>query len=277
MNGGIHDETAAAHALDLLEGAEKEAFESQLAGDAALRARTADLRDAALALALAVPQVAPPPALRAAILAAADRPAAAPAPTPAPVVAFPWTRALPWAAAACLALTSAWFALRATSLQSANQSLEAQRELAETAYRMAQSQLAERTLVAEQMISDLGRRLQRSEDLGRLRVTSLAALQQEQPDSRAVAVWDPERQAGLLTVEKLPAIADDKDYQIWVIDPQYPIPVDGGVFKPGADGRATLTFKGDKPIAAATAFAISLERKGGVPKAEGPLVLLGKQ
>ncbi len=274
MNGAYSDETAAGHALDLLESAERDAFEARLAADPDLRLLTADLRDAALTLSLAAPQVEPPSGLRAAILAAADRPAPGEA---GQVFAFPLTRLLPWAAAACLALTTGWFALRATSFEAANRTLDAQRELAETAYRMAQSQLAERSLLAEQMIADLGQRLQRSEDLGRLRVMSLASLQQEQADSRAVAVWDQDRQAGLLAVEKLPAVAADKDYQIWVIDPQYPIPVDGGVFKPGADGRATLTFKGDKPIAAATAFAISLERKGGVPKAEGPLVLLGKQ
>jgi len=89
-------------------------------------------------------------------------------------------------------------------------------------------------------------------------------------------VWNPEHQSGLLTIEKLPAIADTQDYQIWVVDPAYPIPVDGGVFKPGADGRAVLTFKGDKPIKTVSAFAISLEKKGGVPKAEGPILLLGK-
>lgn len=274
MNGAYPHETAAGHALDLLEGAEKEAFDARLAADPELRALAADLRDSALALSLAVPQVEPPAGLRAAILAAADRPEPDES---GRVVAFPLARLLPWAAAACLALSTGWFALRSTSLDAANRTLDAQRELAETAYRMAQSQLAERSLLAEQMIADLGQRLQRADDLGRLRVMSLASLQQERADSRAVAVWDQDRQAGLLTVEKLPAVAEDKDYQIWVIDPQYPIPVDGGVFKPDADGRATLTFKGDKPIAAATAFAISLERKGGVPKAEGPLVLLGKQ
>ena len=48
------------------------------------------------------------------------------------------------------------------------------------------------------------------------------------------------------------------------------------MFKPGADGRVVLTFKGDKPIKSVAAFAISLERRGGVPKAEGPILYLGK-
>jgi anti-sigma-K factor RskA len=166
--------------------------------------------------------------------------------------------------------------VRSSALRAENDALRTQRELADVAYRMAQSQLAERTLLAERMIADLGKQRQHSEDLSRLKITALASLLGNSAEAKAIAVWDPEQQAGLLTVEKLPAIAAEQDYQIWVIDPQYPIPVDGGVFKPDATGHATLTFKGDKPVQHATAFAISLEKRGGVPKAEGPLVLLGK-
>ena len=126
------------------------------------------------------------------------------------------------------------------------------------------------------MINDLGRQLHEQEDLTRLKITALASLAGNTKEAQAIAVWDPGRETGLLTVEKLPVIADSQDYQIWVVDPAYPIPVDGGVFKPGADGKAVLTFKGNKPISSVAAFAISLEKKGGVPKAEGPIVLLGK-
>src|SRR5205085_12688555 len=106
--------------------------------------------------------------------------------------------------------------------------------------------------------------------------TAPATLAGNTPKAQAIAVWDPSRETGLLTVDKLPAIADNQDYQLWVVDPAYPNPVDGGVFKPGADGHAVLTFKGNQPIKHVAAFAISLEKKGGVPKAEGPIVMLGK-
>ena len=80
----------------------------------------------------------------------------------------------------------------------------------------------------------------------------------------------------MLRVEKLPALAPDKDYQLWLIDPQYPIPVDGGVFTVDpASGAASYAFKAGKPVRAITKFAVSLERKGGVPRAEGPMVLFG--
>ncbi len=270
-----HEELAALYAFDLLDGAERQRFEAELASSAALRALVDHLRTTAADLSLLAPQVAPPTELKAALLArATTAPTAA---APANVVTFPFARWMPWAAAACFALAASVLWVRNTSLTAEVQSLATQRELAETAYKMAQSQLAERTLLAERAIADLGTRLRQTEDLGRLRVTALASLLNNSPEARAIAVWDPSQQSGLLTVEKLPAVAAEQDYQIWVIDPQYPIPVDGGVFKPDADGKAVLTFKGDKPVQKITAFAISLEKKGGVPKAEGPLVLLGKQ
>ena len=51
--------------------------------------------------------------------------------------------------------------------------------------------------------------------------------------------------------------------------------VDGGVFSVDpATGEARITFHANKPVKSVAKFAVSLERKGGVPKAEGPMVLL---
>lgn len=281
MIGERHEELAVLHALGFLAGEDKRGFEQAVAADPALRELSEDLRESTAALALAAPQVEPPAALKARLLAAIEN-NESPAgkhttATPAQIVPFPFSRFVPWAAAAGFAFMAVWFGTQISTLRAENESLRTQRELAEVAYRMAQNQLTERTLVAEQMIAELGQRLRRTEDLGRLKITALASLVGNTPEAKAIAVWDPEQQSGLLTVEKLPAIAQEQDYQIWVIDPQYPIPVDGGVFKPDLNGKATLTFKGDKPVAQVAAFAISLEKAGGVPKAEGPLVLLGKQ
>ncbi|MBI2510566.1 MAG: anti-sigma factor [Opitutae bacterium] len=275
-----HEELAALYAVDLLDGSEKAAFEAELARHAELRALVDQLRESSASLALTARQVEPPAALKTRLLSAIEA-GTARAPAAAPdsrdnVVPFPLARALPWGVAACFAVAAAFLGLRTISLRSENAALRTERQLAEVACQMAQNQLGERTLLAEKMIADLGAKLQRTEDLSRLKITALASLLGNTPEAKAIAVWDPEQQSGLLTVEKLPAIAAEQDYQIWVVDPQYAAPVDGGVFKPDSTGRATLTFKTGKPIQKAAAFAISLEKKGGVPKAEGPLVLLGK-
>ena len=267
-----HEELATLHSLGLLERAERNAFESELAGNAELRSLEASLAETTAALALSARPIVPPATLRARVLAAAAE--TGPGLPPAPL--FPFPRWLPLAAAAGLAVATVWLGTQNLSLREQNAALHTERELAELAYQAAQSQLRERTLLAESMINDLGRQLREQQDLTRLKVTALASLAGNTPTAQAIAVWDPGRETGLLTIDRLPAIADNQDYQIWVVDPAYPIPVDGGVFKPSADGRAVLTFHGDKPIKSVAAFAISLEKKGGVPKAEGPIVLLGK-
>jgi anti-sigma-K factor RskA len=95
------------------------------------------------------------------------------------------------------------------------------------------------------------------------------------PAALAVAVWDPTREEGVLAVSKLPALASEKDYQLWVIDKQYPSPVSGGVFVVDpATGEAHIVFKADKPVHSIAKFAVSLERKGGATSPQGPIVLL---
>jgi anti-sigma-K factor RskA len=81
----------------------------------------------------------------------------------------------------------------------------------------------------------------------------------------------------VLTVSKLPAVAAEKDYQLWVIDSHYAAPVSGGVFAVDpATGRAHVIFRADKPVHSIAKFAVSLERKGGAAEPEGPIVLLSE-
>ncbi len=265
-----HEELAALHALGLLEGAERDSFETELTRNTELRTLTDTLTASGAALALTASPMTPPDSLRARVLASAA------GTSPTNVTAFPLFRFAPWAIAAGLAVAATWLATQNFALKSENASLRTDRELAEAAYRMTQNQLSERSLLAEKMISDLGNKLRKSEDLSRLKISALASLAGNTKEAQAIAVWDESQQAGLLTLEKLPAIADTQDYQIWIVDPAYKDPVNGGVFHVSADGRITLAFKPDQPVAQAAAFAISLEKKGGVPKAEGPIVLLGK-
>lgn len=268
------EELAALHALDLLDGADKAAFEGEQAALPELRDFTDRLRADAALLALACPQVAPPAALRERVLGAATARTAAGA--PAAVVAGPWLARLGWGLAAVLALGSAWLATQNLALRRETGELRLQRDLADLSRQMAELRLKERSLIAETALADLGNRLRRQEDLTRLKINALTSLAGNSPEARAIAVWDPDRETGLLSVEKLPALAADQDYQLWVIDPAYKDPVNGGVFTVADDGHAVLTFRPDQPVKIAAKFAISRERKGGVPKAEGPIVLLSR-
>ena len=126
------------------------------------------------------------------------------------IVQFPLLTIAPWAIAAGLALAAVWLGSQNFSLRAENANIQTERQLAETAYKIAKNQLTERSLIAENMINDLGNKLRKSEDLARLKVTALASLAGNTKQAQVIAVWDPEQQTGLLTMEKLPAIRPDR-------------------------------------------------------------------
>lgn len=156
-------------------------------------------------------------------------------------VAFPrrvnW---LPWAIAACLALACSYL-------------------------------VAERVALRNRMTV-----LEHRDFLAQIQIASLSSKLKSAPDANAVVVWDEKKQKGILKVTELPRNEANRDYQLWLVDPRYKNPVDGGVFHVSNKGELSVPFQPATPVRGAKGFAISLERKGGVTKAEGPIVLLGK-
>jgi anti-sigma-K factor RskA len=271
------EELAALYSLRLLDGTELEQFEAELARRADLRDLVNDLTAASALLACTASGPAPSAALKSRILAhAPDQGSHRPA-------AFRPAFWLPLAAAAGFALAAAWFAQLYFFTRAENSLLLDQQAIADATLQSLRRRLeterfltmAERTESAARFAA-LTRQMEDQSDLDQLKIATLVSMLDDSPQAVAVAVWNPALQEGMLTVEKLPALAADRDYQLWVIDPQYPIPVDGGVFTVDAGtGEARYRFKANKPVATVAKFAVSLERKGGVPKAEGPMVLIG--
>ena len=275
------EELASLHALDLLEGSEREAFVAELAKNPELRANFEGLRHAASAVAHLAPEATPPDSLKERILASSRArvplgagialpPGAGPAPS-----LLTW---VPWLAAACLALGVVWTALRYSEARRENVVLREEQRTAQLALEQARAQLEQARQKATQsslQVAELSAKLREEGDLARFKISTLASMLGNTPEALAVAVWDPSQQRGVLTVRKLPALASEKDYQLWVIDKQYPNPVNAGVFVVDpVSGEAHIVFKTDKHVDSIAKFAVSLERKGGVPKAEGPIVLL---
>ncbi len=271
-----HEELASLHALGLLEGAELQQFLGELGGNPELQRRVAELRVAATALAHVAPEAEPPAALRVRVLASAA--AGVPAIAPAAVIRFPaW---IPWAVAACLAIVVAWTGRQYSALHRANEGLGEQKRIAEQTLEQMRGQLDEaKRMVTEssRQIAELSMKLKDEGDLAHFKISTLASMLGNTPAAIAVAVWDPSREQGVLSVSKLPALASEKDYQLWVIDKQYPTPVSAGVFVVDpVSGEAHIVFKADKPVRSIAKFAVSLERKGGVASPEGPIVLISQ-
>lgn len=278
----LHEELASLYVFSLLEGPEVVSFEAALASDPALQQLVRELRETASQLAFTAPAAEPPSELRARLLERLDTAAAWRAESK--IIPFAVPGWLPWAAAAGLAVTCAWLGQLYLVSLSENALLRDQQALADFELRSARHQLEAERLIASHELSGateqlaaLNHQLKTEGDLASFKISMLASLLGNSPQALAVAVWNPARQEGVLAVEKLPALAADKDYQLWLVDPQYPVPVDGGVFTVDpATGEARVQFKAGKPVKAVAKFAVSLERKGGVPKAEGPMVLLSQ-
>lgn len=95
------------------------------------------------------------------------------------------------------------------------------------------------------------------------------------PDGYGKVIWDSEKQQALLQVSNLPAVPQDKDYQLWLIKNNKP--VSAGVFAVNDEGDNF--FKIEKMAQAdeqaANAFAITMEPKGGMPQPTGDMYLMG--
>lgn len=293
------EELACLHAFDLVEGRELADFSRRLEREPALRRLVDDLRETASTCAFTAPPMAPSAGLRDRVLAScAERshPARNDGGRIVPFRLPAWTG---WAAAAVFALLAAYLGLTASRLdyqlallaenealaalqvRSLDTALESERIVSkQQSIRLKSAELRVAALDAELAQTRAAAlaetsRLKAEADLAALKIATLNSLLGNAPDATAIAVWNPFSQEGVLTVSQLPPLDPDKDYQLWVVDPQYSIPVDGGVFTVDAStGEARFKFKADKPIKTVAAFAVSLERKGGVPKAEGPMVLI---
>jgi anti-sigma-K factor RskA len=281
MTDEHQEELAALHAFDLLEGAERERFAAELARNPELKGLVAELRLAATALAHAASDAEPPAELRARVLASASRlrlVADAPGAAPRGGNLTPFRTWVPWLVAACIAVAAIWPERLYVRAESENAALREQKQVAQLALEQTRSQLDDTRRLLTQSgreIAELNANLKAEGDLAHFKIATLASMLGNSPAALAVAVWDPTREEGVLAVSKLPALASEKDYQLWVIDKQYPSPVSGGVFVVDpATGEAKIVFKADKPVHSIAKFAVSLERKGGSTTPQGPIVLL---
>lgn len=98
--------------------------------------------------------------------------------------------------------------------------------------------------------------------------------------------WSPSSQTGFMVFDGLPFNDPAEDqYQLWIVDPSRDeFPVDGGVFnlaehavagKPKTGGlKAYVPIDAKLRVDAPAAFAVTLEKPGGVVKSDQPLLIV---
>jgi anti-sigma-K factor RskA len=244
------EELAAAYALGVLEPGETAGFEAQLRSDAELRTLVAELRGVTELVAAGAPSLEPSGALRARVMADMGERGL---PKVRPVRG--WQGSLPWALAAGLATMCVIFGIQVRSMGT---QLEARQQRVDELDHMAEALRAERADLKQAVAT-----LQQSNRLANMRIAVLNAQLSVDPKAVAVSVWDNERQNGVVIVHHLKPAPKGKDYQLWIIDPRYPTPVDAGVLQVDDAGDGRANFKARRPIQNANQFAVTVEIKGG--------------
>lgn len=241
-------EQASLYVLGALDEAEAREFELAARPDPELAALVRELRTVSEALAGTAAAMEPSAAVKSRLLAALDAQAA---PARRQTVT-PW---IAWAIAAGLGVVS--FALLW-------QSNELHTQLAGQARRIDELTMSAALARAER--DDLRQTVQllrTSNRLANVRIALLSSLLAASPKALAVSLWDNDRQSGVFLVRNLKPAPNNKDYQLWIIDPRYPSPVDAGVFQVDAAGNVRVEYRAKLPIQTANQFAVTLERKGG--------------
>jgi anti-sigma-K factor RskA len=227
---------AALYALGLLEPDEAAAFESQLSANTELRDVVRELREAAGSVALTAPPRTPPASLKERIMREIAAEAEERKVVPLRRRPLGW---VPWAIAAALAVFCGLLASDRVRLE---------RQLADM---RGVDQLMQTTFFI------------------------LAPSAPAPADAKATVAWQPSGQSGMIRISNLPAPQPGKDYQLWAVDAEHKDPISAGIIRVDKNGVAQVRFKPVEKANHVKAFAISLEREGGVPKKEGPILFVG--
>jgi anti-sigma factor RsiW len=271
------EDAVASYAIDALDPADRQAFETHLSTCARCQADLAEMRRVVAGIGMATEPVAPPAVLKARTIAYAtgqsgdDRaPGRAPAravplplPKPAPRPSF-----LPWLVAAASVAIALASGLYAWSLRSRITALE---EIATAA--SAQAERLRKELMSV-----------RSDSRYLIQTVRIVTA----PDARQVvlkgqataagasgrAVWSP-AQGIVFNADQLPSITPDRVYQLWVIAGGKPVGVT--TFRPAPNGSISLTTSLPAGVVP-TAVAVTNEPgPNGSQTPTLPILMIGSQ
>ncbi|MEN3942628.1 anti-sigma factor [Prosthecobacter sp. SYSU 5D2] len=298
-----HEELAALNALHALDDSEQSALEIEMARDSELSGLAFELDTVAATLAAAAPAVKPPANVKAALVAQVRARKATQKKESRKAAQPPrFYQGLTWGIAAVLAAGCFWLWTERSHLAMQVQAMseveeEARRKLievrderdaAEAKNQSAAQQLArlqtelesarQSGQVAQEQLATLSEeiaQLRRKDAFAQMQIATLQSTVAAYKEGVAVVVWDSDKMQGVLKLEKMPPVETGKDYQLWVVDPKNPEPVPAGIVRVDAQGFASVDFKPAEVVSSAGKFALSIEREGGVPKNEGPIILIG--
>jgi Anti-sigma-K factor rskA, C-terminal len=208
----------------------------------------------------AVPQVDPPFALRARVLASVAGASTVP-PRRARAPVWPLAVAASLALAAILGLYTTQLRGRIGALEGELRDARARANAAEQRAAAAlQSAAGTRIALAVLTAPDVAR-------------IDLAGQAPVAPRAAARAFWSRSR-GMVFTASNLPPLPAGRVYQLWVLTAQ-PAPLSAGLLAPDAQGSVNETFSTPPDIPQPVALAVTIEPAGGVPAPTGEKYLVG--
>jgi anti-sigma-K factor RskA len=271
-------EATGMYVLGALGAEERRAFEAHLPECEACATEVRSLRAVTGALPYAVPYADPPPALRGRVLAAAvqarrpspivgcepqRKPASAAAAAGVAPRSAPWA----WGAAAASVLVAVGLAAYAGNLRA--QLRDSQIRLVNAVSRLEESEQRLQVASRETTSVRASLALLTAADVVELRLRGQAPA----PTASARAFLSRSRGV-LFAATSLPAIPNDRTYQLWFLTPG--APVSAGLVRPDAEGSATAAFAPAGGVARPTGLALSLEPEGGVGAPTGAIYLVSQ-
>jgi anti-sigma-K factor RskA len=224
-----------AYALACLDEAETQAVEAHLAMCAQCQTELSIYRELAGEMAYAVPQVAPPAKVKAAIMARL------------PAAPLPQTRKSWW------------------------QSLQESITRLSPAWAVASLALIGLLMISNLLmwdqVQDIRARRDESMAIVALNGTEFA------PESSGTIVISRDGLYGTLVVDHLPVLDESQQYQLWLIKDGRR--TSGGVFSVSYHGYGSMEIESEHPLGSYSGFGITIEPAGGSPGPTGEKVLGG--
>jgi anti-sigma-K factor RskA len=249
----VHDQFAddlALYALGILSAEERDTLAEHLHGCAECRRELECLRGDMALMALSAAGPKPPVRARQRLLGTLAQ-----EPRSHPLSARrTWWAPIPWFAAALLAFVAIFFWRQSRNL--ARDLAQLQRESRQQQAELERAREVVATLTAPDAQI----------------ITVTRAHTRPQPQGKAIYIRD--RASLIFLASNLPALPPHKAYQLWLIPPSG-LPIPAGVFKPDANGSATM-INPPLPLGVqAKAFAMTIEPEQGSSTPTMPIVMMG--
>jgi anti-sigma-K factor RskA len=241
-----YESIAALDAVGAASAEEERMLRDHLATCASCRTARDEFGEAAALLARQTDPVAPPPDVRDRILGAIDA-------NDAEVVDIESRRKRPWWLATAAMLFLALWGWREVGIRVSREHLRSQRAEIE--------RLQSENATLAQQKEKLSAAMSAMAASG-TRSISLAGAQAA-PTASARVFLDESKRRAFVFFYDLPANANDKSYQLWILRADQPKPQSAGIFDATKDGTASVTIENLPLATEIKGLAVTLEPKGG--------------